>query len=75
MHCQRCDDELTYTLDYTDFEHGLLCDQCRARYDKFDDYRVWRKNKSRWESYLEKWANEFIDKKVDELWEKLSEEE
>lgn len=66
-YCQRCDDEITYTLDYTDFEHGLLCDQCRDRYDRFDDYRVWRRNKERRESFLEKWSREFINKKVDEL--------
>ena len=40
-YCQRCDDEITYTLDYTDFEHGLLCDQCYTRYEKHDEYRVW----------------------------------
>ena len=32
--CQKCDEEITYTLDSTDFEHGLLCDECRARFDK-----------------------------------------
>ena len=74
-YCQRCDDEITYTLGTADFEHGLLCDQCRARYDKYDDYRVWFELKQRRESYLERWAREFIDKKVDELWEENSEDE
>lgn len=73
-HCQRCDDEITYTLDHGDFEHGLLCEGCRVRHDKFDDYRVWRELKYRRESYIENMAREFIEKQVDELWEKHSEE-
>ena len=40
-YCQRCDDEITYTLGNTDFEHGLLCDQCYTRYERYDEYRVW----------------------------------
>ena len=39
--CERCDDEITYTLDRADFEHGLLCDQCSERHKRRDDYRVW----------------------------------
>jgi hypothetical protein len=71
--CQRCDEELTYALGSTDFECGLLCDQCRGRYDRFDDCRVWQENKRRRETYLEKWSREFIDKTVDELFDEVSE--
>lgn len=65
--CVRCDEEITYSVGYEDFVNGLFCDHCQRRYDKFDDYRVWREHQKRRVSYLERWSREFIDKKVDEL--------
>jgi hypothetical protein len=62
-HCQRCDDEITYTLDFGDFEYGLLCDECWTRHDKLDGYRAWCRYRERRQAYhVRRWVEDGEDK-------------
>lgn len=66
-HCSRCDEEITYPLDYTDFETGLRCAHCQRRHDKYDDSRVKSELQRRRNAYIDRMIREFVDRKLDEL--------